>query len=196
MTPIATHYQPILNFINKRVRHLEDAEDLTQEVFYKLIQSEKKEQIQNQKSWLYSIAKNTIIDYYRKNKIQIEEIDSELFVEASHDSDELSLNDEQRTRLRNYLMGLIEQLPEEDRLVIQLSELEGLSQKEIAEQLGINYTTLRSKVQRGRAKLKKMISDCCEVIQGGKGSIIGYKRKKDSSCSCSAKCSTEQIYYL
>lgn len=200
MTPIAAHYQPILHFISKRVHHLEDAQDLTQEVFYKLIQSQKKENISNPQGWLYSIAKNTIIDYYRKNKIQTEEIDadfSDLLIENQSDTPELSLSEEQRTRLRNYLMSLIEQLPEEYRMVIQLSELEGLSQKEIAEELNMNYTTLRSKVQRGRAKLKKMISDCCDVIQGGKGSIIGYRRKADGGqCGCSQDCNAEKIHYL
>ena len=71
----------------------------------------------------------------------------------------------------------IQELPENYRTIMVLSELEGVPQKEIATQLNINYTTVRSKVQRGRKKLKKLISDCCVVTQGGKGSILDIKEE-------------------
>ena len=188
MTPIAIHYQPILHFISKRVQNSADAEDLTQEVFYKLINSNNKgAEIQNTQSWLYTIARNTLTDYYRKKKVVFEAIESNSFVELPIANEELLLDSDQRTRLRTYLCSLIDDLPADYQQIIRMSELEGMSQKEIAEELNLNYTTVRSKVQRGRAKLKAKISECCEVIQGGKGSIIGYRPAAKSTCGSSCK---------
>ena len=63
-----------------------------------------------------------------------------------------------------------------------------MKQKDIATELGIPPSTVRSKVQRGRKKLKAKITACCEIIQGGKGSLIGFKPKSKTElppCNCS-----------
>lgn len=178
MTPIATYYQPIFQFISQRVANKSDAEDLTQDVFYKLIQSNQKSTaINNQKHWLYSIAKNTVTDYYRKKRLPVSEADWSTIDQAMDgEVDGFQLTQQQQTSLNQYLLTLLDTLPEEERQIMRMVELEGFSQKEVAQELGMNYTTVRSKVQRGRHKIKKIISECCEVIQGGKGSIIGYRR--------------------
>lgn len=182
MSPIAVHYQPIYQFISQRISNTEDAQDLTQEVFYKLIRSSQKgKSIDNPKHWLYAIAKNAVTDYYRKKKVIVEDISTMQFTENTMEL--LELTDEQRIQLKNYLLSLIDELPEDYQQIIKMSELQGIPQKEIAKELGINYATVRSKVQRGRTRLRKAISDCCEIIQGGKGSIIGcIKRPNEVVC--------------
>ena len=50
--------------------------------------------------------------------------------------------------------------------------------KDIAAQLNMNYVTVRSKIQRGRRKLKDIFTDCCVITQGGKGSILSYEERK------------------
>ncbi len=190
MTPIAVHYQPIYRFISSKINNTEDAQDLTQEVFYKLLNNQHTA-IENEQHWLFRIAKNTVIDYYRKKKIVLEEISPELEWDGS--LEDMSLSELQHDRLKNYLVGLINQLPHNYQQIIRMSDIEGLSQKEIAEELGLNYATVRSTVQRARLLLKKMILDCCEIIQGGKGSIIGYRPKLEN-CSCG--CVKGEINYL
>lgn len=64
-------------------------------------------------------------------------------------------------------------------MLLTLSELENISQKEIAKRLDMNYVTVRSKIQRSRKKLKGVFSDCCTILQGGKGSILDYEQKKN-----------------
>ena len=71
-------YNPLFLYIKKRVNDQLDAEDLTQEVFYKLSNS-KNSEIKNIKSWMYTIAKNSIIDYYRKHKNIHEDIENLAF---------------------------------------------------------------------------------------------------------------------
>ncbi len=175
MTAIEIHYQAIFSFVNKRVADNRDTEDLTQEIFYKLICSQNKgTQIEDTQKWLYRIAKNTVIDYYRKRKIRTEDI-SNLEWKWVENIDNFILSKEQEQSLKKYLNQLVDELPEDYRILMRMYAKEGMSQKEIADELGLNPVTVRSKIARGRAKLKKKITDCCHVIQGGKGAIIDYK---------------------
>lgn len=169
-------YKPLFLYIKKRINNQLDAEDLTQEVFYKLSKS-KNDKIGNIKSWVYTIAKNTITDYYRKKKHITEEVDNIAFKEEFIEKDIIN-------ELSNCIAPFVNQLPKNYRLIMTLSELEDISQKEIADRLDMNYTTVRSKVQRGRLKLKDLISDCCTIMQGGKGSILGYKKNNGCSGDC------------
>ncbi|WP_299103986.1 sigma-70 family RNA polymerase sigma factor [uncultured Tenacibaculum sp.] len=171
-------YNPLLGYVKKRVRNQEDAEDLTQDVFFKLAKSTK-EPVTNLKSWVYTIAKNAITDYYRKKHIETNSIEEDTYVnyESSEDAGE---------ELSTCVKAFIEQLPEEYKELLVLSELKEIPQKEIAEQLNMNYVTVRSKIQRGRKKLKELIDGCCIVLQGGKGSIMDYESKTrcDKTTSC------------
>lgn len=147
-------------------------------MFYKLAKSDT-EKIDNVKSWVYTIARNTITDYYRKRKIATSELGDYSF-DGDYNQEDSALE------LSNCIIPFINELPEEYRSLMILSELEEISQKEIAEKLDVNYVTVRSKIQRGRKKLKDIFSDCCTFIQGGKGSIMDFRSKNDcdgeSSC--------------
>ena len=179
-------YKPLFLYVKKRVNSLEDAEDLTQEVFYKLSKSEIND-VESVKSWVYTIARNTITDYYRKKKFPTtNEVEELVFYDELDDENAVE-------ELSQCVTQFVNELPEDYRSIIVLSELEEIPQKEIAERLDMNYVTVRSKVQRGRKKLKGIFSDCCNITQGGKGSILGYEVRnksedkedvvKDSDCS-------------
>lgn len=170
-------YNPLFLYIKKRVNDPMDAEDLTQEVFYKLSNS-KNSDIKSIKSWVYTIAKNTIIDYYRKKKNIHKDIEN-------HPDSQRMDTDTAVEELSNCCIApFVNQLPEDYRTLIRLSDLEEVPQKEIAARLNMNYTTVRSKVQRGRAKLRDLFSDCCHMIQGGKGSIMDFEKKNECAGDC------------
>ena len=168
-------YKPLYLYIRKRINNSLDAEDLIQEVFLKLSKSNI-EKVDNVKNWVYSIAKNSIIDYYRKKKIITEDIENVVFPETESNDAIIDLS--------NCIRPSINQLPEDYREIISLSEIEGFSQKEIAKKLNINYTTVRSKVQRGRKKLKVLFTECCTINQGGKGSILDFERNEGCDNGC------------
>jgi RNA polymerase sigma-70 factor, ECF subfamily len=86
--------------------------------------------------------------------------------------------------LSNCIAPFLYQLPEDYRDIMILSEIDDVSQKEIAARLNLNYVTVRSKIQRGRLKLKELISDCCTMIQGGKGGIVDYEKKGTCAGDC------------
>ncbi len=171
-------YNPLFLYVRKRINNKEDAEDITQEVFYKLSKSGN-EEVNNLKSWVYTIAKNTITDYYRKHKVHTEDVDNNSIFEKENEESAVK-------ELSSCITSYVNLLPEEYRLVMTLSELENIPQKEIAKRLEMNYVTVRSKIQRGRKKLKDMFSSCCKIIQGGKGSILEYLPNKgyDDCADC------------
>lgn len=166
----------LLNFIKGKVSSAADAEDIYQDVVYKIItKSGQLSKAASMKSWLFTIAKNQIIDYYRvrKNKTQLELVSDMAFAEEAPTNS--------YGGLEGCLSGFIEVLPEDYRQVIQLSEIEGKSQKEVAESLGLNYVTLRSKVQRGRERIKKMIQEACVIEQDGVGRVVECTPNANSS---------------
>ncbi len=171
---VAQLYNPLLGYVRNRVRNQEDAEDLTQDVFFKLAKSNGND-IDNLKSWVYTIAKNT------SSSMQLETNSTEEDVFFGNDSEE-----DAGQELSKCVSAFVNQLPEEYRELLTLSELKDIPQKEIAQQLDMNYVTVRSKIQRGRKKLKELLEDCCSILQGGKGSIIEFESKtgceKKSSC--------------
>lgn len=172
---IAQLYTPLFLYIRKRINSKEDAEDLTQEVFLKLSKSNS-DTVNNVKSWVYTIAKNTITDYYRKRKMYTTEVEDVSI-------DEELTNEDVIDDLTRCITPFINKLPDEYRSLLTLSEIENVPQKEIAKQLDMNYVTVRSKIQRGRKQLRGLFEDCCTFKQGGKGSILEYHSKsKKNHC--------------
>ncbi|RPG37977.1 MAG: sigma-70 family RNA polymerase sigma factor [Muricauda sp. TMED12] len=174
---IAPHYRPLHNFVKKRVNNTQDAEDLTQEIFLKFAKSWDDKVHIHLKAWLYTIARNSITDYYRTRKTSPRELY------------DIAMEDEgQRDRALEELSGciryFIQELPAHYRQVLQLYAIEELSQKEIAKRLDMNHATVRSKVQRGRKQLKQLITACCEVSQNGRGNIAAYAKKGHCSGNC------------
>ena len=174
----------LFNFIRSRVSSYEDAQDIYQEVIVRIIhKSEQLHKSQSLKSWLFTIAKNQIIDYHRSRRTP-QSMDA-LHVKQNSTEEEAGAYQE----LENCLHAFINALPPDYKKIVLLSEIEGKSQKELAETLGINYATVRSKVQRGRDKIKKMIFDSCVIEQDTAGRFVECTPKAEpSSCSTEGEC--------
>ena len=157
------------NFLLSKVSTPEDAEDLLQEI---LIKTHKNlatlKEPDKLKSWLCQIARNTIIDYYRKHRSDIPELESFLSENAYLTNPALS---ELTECVRPFLM----QLPEKYRQAIEKTDLAGKSQKDLAEELGLAYSTIKSRVQRGRAMLSDLFQECCAYQLDARGNIMDYK---------------------
>lgn len=159
------------NYIALRVNNKQDVEDLLQDVFVKIFLNIRKlEKGERLNSWIFSITRNSIIDYYRRNsnlKNKNNQLDDNLL-------EKLTPEEEIDTTkgLAEYLKEMIQQLPEEYRDIIYDSEINGIKQKDLAEKYAIPYPTLRSKVQRGRAKLKSMLDQCCKIATDRRGNVL------------------------
>lgn len=178
--------EALFTFIKNRVKSEEAAKDLYQEVILKILH--KYDHLNNQtslKSWLFTIARNQVVDYHRERKHHagFTALEEDLYDETIPDSYQ---------ELKACLSGFIAQLPDDYREIITLSEIEGMSQKELARQLGLNYVTVRSKVQRGRERIRKMILDVCIIEQDNSGRVISCTHKLDKpgygGLGCSIEC--------
>lgn len=143
----------LLTFISNRTPTIEDAEDILQDVFYELVQSET---IENTAAWLYRVARNKITDWYRKMKP--DRLDDISF--KGQDDDEALLLSDILPSLENpadkqILLKLIsdvvaetlDELPDNQREVFVLHEIEGKSLKEIAE---LTNTGIKTVISRKR----------------------------------------------
>ena len=141
-------------FIRKRVRTIEDADDILQDVYFQLADADRlMKPIDQMAAWLFTVARNKITDLYRKKKTELlpeyNEDDNDVF------GPELSelMFDQGTNPETEYLKSLVwteldkalEELPEEQRLVFELTEMKGLSFKEISEQTGVSVNTLLSR---------------------------------------------------
>ena len=131
----------IYHFVRQNISHVEDADELTQDIFVKLWQNSRKVEIVSLKNYLFTLARGTIIDYIRKN------VNRAVFERLADDSDiaadNSDLDDKMATEL---LLEKISQyaqlLPERQREVYRLRWEEGLSRKDIASRMGITVTTV------------------------------------------------------
>ena len=160
---INENLSPVYNFIYHYVRNSSDAEDITQEVFIKMWRSLRKfDQKKNFRTWLFTIAKNTAIDYSRKKKdIPMSSFDDEEGNNPILDnlSDPSPLPEElfERKDLAEKLDRAMEQLSPNYRSVLVLYYKDGFNFREIAEILGEPIDTIKSRHRRALIKLKEIL---------------------------------------
>lgn len=174
-------HEPLEKFIARRVANPHDAEDLLQEVFVKI--SLKLDTLMDQEkihAWIYQIARNVIVDYYRSGKTfaelpedLAEGVDGVLGPSAEV---EAGAGGNANAEMAGCLTGMVQQLPEKYREAILLTEFENLTQKALAERLGLSVSGAKSRVQRARKLLKDMMLDCCRLEFDRCGNIIEFQK--------------------
>lgn len=171
---IATLYtafhKTMLNYIKSKVSSKEDAEDILHNVFVKVFNTaETLPQKKKIADWIFIITRNAIYDHYRKQSVRKSEGMDEQFIANTPEE----ILPDTTHGLDQCIMRFIERLPEQDQHIMIAAELKGIRQKELAEQYSMPYSSLRSRVQRGREKLKQMLTDCCRIELDRRGNIVG-----------------------
>lgn len=131
-------------------------------------------------AWMFQIARNTVIDYYRSRRSS----GAHVALENVEDVPSPTAEVEATTGLTACLRPMIQRLPEPYREALELTEYERLTQQAFAERLGISVSGAKSRVQRGREKLKAMLLDCCRIEQRTDGGIVGVERTERSDAYC------------
>jgi RNA polymerase sigma-70 factor (ECF subfamily) len=138
----------------------EEAEDRTQEVFLKLHGALPKYDFgKNFTAWFLTLAKNHLIDEYRRTKWEKtnrDEFDERVLSQASADGPEESLVARETKAL---VWEGLNRLPADMRMVIILRDLQGQSYEEVAEVLGLPLGTVKSRVNRARLQLARVLRD-------------------------------------
>jgi RNA polymerase sigma-70 factor (ECF subfamily) len=180
---IATIYQAfdsqLYDLICRKVNHQDYCHDILQEVYIKVIANiDKIEKADNVRSYLLKIADNAVIDHYRKKNKP-----TDAFSEDIELVEETPVNNLSFKLADCCLRPMIESLEPIYREALILIELEGLSQQQYAEKTGISYTNAKSRVQRAREKLRKVILQCCQYRFDKYGNIVSCcKGSNAGSC--------------
>ncbi|MFK7907827.1 MAG: RNA polymerase sigma factor SigZ [Chitinophagales bacterium] len=161
-------HQELQKFIFGKVKDTSASEDILQEVFVKIqLKVHTLKDCTKLTSWVYQITRNTITDFFRKQKsnphASIEELD--LLAEEEEPLFE---------GLSNCINSKIGQLPDKYKEALLLTVFKDYSQKELAEYLGISYSGTKSRVQRAKEKLKDLVKDCDNVETDSLGNIVDH----------------------
>ena len=168
----------LLGFIRNRVRTTEEAEDILQDVFVQFVAGfDTIDSVDRITSWLYSVARNKIIDRYRRDAVRPQKTDFE-FTAGRDDDAPLSLqeilpdlgNSPEASLLRDaiwdQIMLALEELPAEQREIFIQHEMEERSFREIAEEAGLSINTLLSRKRYAIMALRKKLQTFYDDVVG------------------------------
>ena len=152
------YYQVILTYITYRITHRYEAEDLTQDVFVRLLDYKQMLRPDTVKYFLFTIARNIVIDYIRRY-YKKQEIDSYLYdftVTSSNDTEEKIIADDLMAMERTRLAAM----PEQRRLIYTLNRFEDKSSPEIASELELSCRTVENHLFLGRRDMRDFFRNC------------------------------------
>jgi RNA polymerase sigma-70 factor, ECF subfamily len=157
---VRRHQQRVFALVNGILRRPDDVEDVAQQVFLKAYLGIKRfDQRAAFSTWLYKIAVNECWDYLRKKKVRPLVYEADLSEEqvsrldgiVSADRPPAGPND--RAEARELLEQMLDTLPEQDRQLLLLKEVEGFSVQELAEILKLNVNTVKVRLFRARGRI-------------------------------------------
>ncbi len=182
--PLPRLRQTLRAFIASRVRDAALADDLAQETLLRvesrLHTLRSRDRLE---AWVLQIARNTLADHFRKARETVE------FDEAVHEpllalpdneptAEDKALNEE----LRTYVRSVVDRLPPAYREAVRLIELEGMSQVDLAARLGLSVSAAKSRVQRGRAMLRREMERCCHWETDRYGTVLAVEPRTQCTC--------------
>jgi RNA polymerase sigma-70 factor, ECF subfamily len=168
-------------FIGRRLP-AEDAEDVRQEVLLRIFKGAPHlEDEARFGPWVYSIARNAVIDRLRSRTIPTADLE--------HIAEPETPTTEERPLL-DCVAPFVARLPNPYREAITLTELQGLTQQEAADMAGVTLSGMKSRVQRGRRMLRTLFEECCQLTIDVRGRVIDAERHEQGGCAggCSTDC--------
>jgi len=147
-----------------------DIDDLVQDIFVRMHQGLASLHDEERfGGWVYRIANSAIVDKARQRS-RSPEVDAPDAMEVSDAADDTA--EQLQSDLSKCVALFVGRLPSPYREAVTLTELEGLSQKEAAEMLGISLSGMKSRVQRGREKIRHLFEECCQISVDCRGRVI------------------------
>jgi RNA polymerase sigma-70 factor (ECF subfamily) len=122
----------------------------------------------------FSIARNSIIDYYKSQNLvyELPELESNLEIENQNHTE------------KDCLQGILKNLPKKYRNPLFLSDIKGIKQTEISKTLNLPLPTVKSQIQRARKLIAQGFIDCCGYVINEKGVLQGEIRDKKDCKVC------------
>jgi RNA polymerase sigma-70 factor, ECF subfamily len=174
-------------FVSRRIADPSTADDVAQDVLLRLHRSLGDLRVEDRlDAFAYRIARNAIIDHYRSRATakEIAAAPDELItrLDADRDLDEQA-DGHARQELARCLEPLVARLPEPYREALMLTDLGELSQVEAAGLVGLSIPGMKARVQRARARVHELLTDCCEVALDTQRQIAEVSRTGPCACT-------------
>jgi RNA polymerase sigma-70 factor (ECF subfamily) len=173
---------PLRAFLARRAPRELDTDDVLQDVFLRI-----QEQLPNLRdadrvdAWIFQIARNVIADAFRRRALREAHADR---AEGAAAVEPVDADDRAgEASLASCLTSMIARLPEPYREAILLTELCGMTQADAAGRVGISLSGMKSRVQRGREHLKRVIGGTCQVAVDVRGGVMACDPLRPSACS-------------
>jgi RNA polymerase sigma-70 factor (ECF subfamily) len=168
----------LFHFVRNRVGDDQAAEDIVHDALVKAFaQRHTVNDSERFQSWLYQITRNAMADYFRVQKSSHNLPEN---IRADDEATTGSANNSE-SELAACLAPLIDRLPERYRVAVQLADLDGVKQREVASVLGISLSGAKSRVQRGRKLLAELLLECCRIEHDSRGRVVAYEPRE--SCA-------------
>jgi len=162
----------LLRFIRSRVSDDHVAADLLQETFVRVHRNlETVQDSERLAAWVYQIARNVARDHHRMAEnaiVSLADVDP---------ADDETYEPQAAFGGFSWLDEMIQSLPDGYRQAVQMAEIEGLAQQDIADRLSLSLSGAKSRVQRGRVMLKEVLERCCSFEMDSRGRIMGCDPK-------------------
>lgn len=177
----------VRSFIRSRVSNDNEAEDVLQDIFIRIHNGiddlRHEDRVQ---SWVFGIARRALVDHYRKQGRDKEEpagtdIKTEEDEDPTLDLNEFEGEHDVHEEVLSWLIPMIDELPEKYGKPLKMADVEGKTQQEVADYLGLSLSGAKSRVQRARQKLGEVLAACCDVEFGSEGRAVAYRKIKDEN---------------
>ena len=171
--------EQLSKFVHNRLSNPADAEDLLQDILLKVVSNSGPIEADKLLYWVFAVARNQVIDYYRARGRDPRHVSVE---EVHLTADEEKNSSRLKKALSGVLGELIGELSEQDQHALRAVDLGGMSQKDYATNLGIEYTSAKSRVQRARKRLRRVLEQCCSLELDRRGTPIACEPKEGNTC--------------
>ena len=171
----ASYSEDLKRFIISKVKDNAIADDILQDTFIKIhTKLHTLKDITKLKSWCFTVARNSILDYWKsKNKT----------FEIANFEDDTEITENLHTE-KDCLRGILKNLPKKYRDPLFLSDIKGQKQQEVANQLKQSLPTTKSQIQRARKLIAKGFIDCCGFSLNKNGNLVGEIQEKEDCKVC------------
>ncbi|MGM0546942.1 MAG: RNA polymerase sigma factor SigZ [Bacteroidota bacterium] len=177
----------VRGFIRSKVSSDDEAEDVLQDIFIRIHKGiDDLRQEDRVQSWVFGIARRALADHYRQ-KGRDKENPAGTEIKTDGDGNlTLNLNEfegehDVHEEVLSWLIPMIDELPEKYGKPLKMADVEGKTQQEVADYLGLSLSGAKSRVQRARQKLGEVLAACCEVQFGEEGRAVAYHKIRDES---------------
>lgn len=155
-------------FIHRRVFDADASEDILQDVYLKIHDGiDKLREPERLTPWVFQIARNAIVDHHRRSHPE-SDLEEDL---VALPTDEPDLYAE----LASTVHGMLACLPMHYRKALELADLQGMKQDDVAKILGLSLSGVKSRVQRARQKLKQAFLACCHFEFDHNGRAVEFQ---------------------